>query len=143
MMMPGDAKVLSERLCAVLSKPPKFQDPEPAQPPNVSVNGQWEVRLEYGRGSATHTVILEQDGPKLQGTHKAEFQSGDLAGTVSGNTVRFQSSYRIEGQRLSYTFTGTVDADKMSGTVNMGEYGETTWTAQRHQYRPATGRRPG
>jgi hypothetical protein len=27
-----------------------------------------------------------------------------------------------------------VDGDKMSGVVNLGEYGETTWTAQRHKY---------
>ena len=99
--------------------------------------GQWTARLEYGlRGSAHHNIVLEQDGAKLTGTHYAEFDSGDLTGSVSAKTVRFQSSYRIQGQRLSYAFTGTVDGDRMSGTVNMGEYGETTWTAERHKYTP-------
>jgi L-seryl-tRNA(Ser) seleniumtransferase len=85
--------------------------------------------------------VLEQDAAKLQGTHTGEFKSGELAGTVSGDTVNFQSAIRIEGQRLTYSFTGKVQGDKMSGNVNMGEYGETTWTAERHQYRQ-TARRP-
>ncbi len=133
-MMPGDAKIVAERLYAALSKPPKFENPPEAQPPTVTVSGQWVAHLEYGRGSAAHNIVLEQDGAKLMGTHSAEFDSGDLSGSVSGNTVRFQSSYRIQGQRLSYNFTGTVEGDRMSGTVNQGEYGETRWTAERHKY---------
>lgn len=134
-MMPGDAKAVADRLYAVLSKPPKFEDPPTPQPPMVTVGGQWAARLEYGlRGSAQHNIVFEQDGARLTGTHYAEFDSGDLTGSVSGKTVRFQSSYRIQGQRLSYAFTGTVEGDRMSGTLNMGEYGETTWTAERHKY---------
>ena len=141
-MMPGDAKMVADRLYEVLSKPPKFENPAPAQAPSVQVAGQWTAHLEYGRGSARHNIVLEQDGAKLTGTHSAEFDSGDLNGTVSGSTVRFQSSYRIQGQRLSYTFTGTVEGDRMSGTVNEGEYGEIKWTAERHKY-AAGGRRNG
>jgi L-seryl-tRNA(Ser) seleniumtransferase len=133
-MMPGDAKAVAERLYAVLSKPPKFDNPPPAQAPSVNVAGQWMARVEYGRGSANHNLVLEQDGARLTGTHYAEFDSSDLSGTLSGNAIRFQSSYRIQGQRLSFTFTGTVEGDRMSGTVNQGEYGEAKWTAQRHKY---------
>src|SRR5207253_8606861 len=117
-----------------LAKPPKPADPEPAAGAAAAVAGQWELRLEFGRGSANHSVVLEQEGAKLAGTHHAEFYSSDLSGTVTANTVRFRSAFRVEGQGLSYAFTGTVDGDKMSGVVNLGEYGETKWTAQRHQY---------
>jgi L-seryl-tRNA(Ser) seleniumtransferase len=135
MMMPGEEKIVADRLHAELSRPLKFQDPPPppaGQPALVS--GQWEVHLEFGRGSVNNTLMLEQAGAKLQGTHHTEFYATDLNGTVAANTVRFQSGWRIEGQHLSYAFTGTVEGDRMSGTVNMGEYGETTWTAQRHKY---------
>jgi hypothetical protein len=30
-------------------------------------------------------------------------------------------------------FTGTVNGDRISGAVNMGEYGETTWTAEKRR----------
>ncbi len=134
MMMPGDVKVVADRLYNVLTRPPKFENPPEPQAPSVTVAGQWTARLEYGRGTAVHNIVLEQNADKLTGTHEAEFDHGDLNGTVSGNVVKFQSRYRIQGQGLSYAFTGTVDGDKISGIVNMGEYGETTWTAERHKY---------
>jgi D-glucosaminate-6-phosphate ammonia-lyase len=142
MMMPGDDKIVAERIYAVLSAPPKFENPKPAESPSVSISGQWEARLEFGRGSANHTIVLEQDGAKLAGTYRGEFYAGDLSGTVSGNHVRFRSSTRVEGTGLSYEFTGAVDGDKMAGAVNMGEYGKTTWTAQKHKY-TAENRRNG
>jgi len=75
------------------------------------------------------------------GTHEGEFASGDLSGTVAGGTVRFQSGYATEGTRVTFQFTGKAEGTKMSGTVGLGEYGEATWTAERHQYR--TGGRRG
>lgn len=136
MMMPGDAKVIAERIYNVLSKPPKIANPAPLpQGEPAMVAGQWEVRIDYDRGSATHTVILEQKGNDLEGTHHGEWVSGDLRGTVAVNLIRFRSSQKIQGTRLSYDFTGTVDGDKMAGNVNLGEYGEARWSAQRHQYK--------
>lgn len=134
-MMPGEEKILADRLYAVLSSPPKFNDPpRPPEGKPASVAGQWETKLEFGPGSSTHRLVLEQDGGKLLGTHRGEYYSGDLTGSVAANTVRFHSSHRVEGTRLSYVFTGTVEGDKMTGTVNLGEYGQTTWTATRHKY---------
>jgi uncharacterized pyridoxal phosphate-dependent enzyme len=142
-MSPGDEKVVADRLYAVLSKPPKIEPP-PAPPSGqpVSLAGQWELHLEFVRGSVDHTLMLEQDGTKLMGTHHGEFASGDLTGTVAANAVRFQSGYGTEGTRVSYQFTGTAEGgNRMSGTVALGEYGEARWTAERHQYR--TGGRRG
>jgi len=59
--------------------------------------------------------------------------SGNLGGTVAENQVRFRSSQKIEGTRLTYDFrgtatgesmSGTATGESMSGTVNMGEYGD-------------------
>jgi L-seryl-tRNA(Ser) seleniumtransferase len=134
MLMAGEEKIVADRLYAVLSKPPKFEEPSPPPGPPVSVAGQWEARLEFGRGSANHTLMLEQDGPKLLGTHHTEFYSSDINGTVVAHAVRFQSSWQIQGQRLLWVFSGTVDGDRMAGIVDVGEYGETNWTAERHRY---------
>ena len=139
MMIPGDEQVAAERIYAVLSKPPKFSAPEVPQGTPASVAGQWEVRIEFPRGSAGHTLILEQDGGRVVGTHRGEFVQGDLNGSVAQNEVHFRSSHKIEGTRLSYDFTGTVDGDKMAGGVNMGEYGDAQWSAQRHKYQTPGG----
>jgi L-seryl-tRNA(Ser) seleniumtransferase len=134
MMIPGDEKVAAERLYAVLSKPPKFEAAPPPAGETANVAGQWEARVEFLRGSARHTLILEQKGSDLMGTHRTEILSGDLHGTVAGNEVSFRSSHRYEGTRLSYEFAGTVGGDAMEGRVNLGEYGEARWTAKRHKY---------
>jgi hypothetical protein len=135
MLIPGDEKVIADRLYAVLSKPPKFEDPVVPQGEPVAVAGVWDAHLEFGRGSAKHSIQLQQDGAKLEGQYVTDiFGSSPLRGTVAANTVRFQTSFQIQGQRLSYTLTGTVDGDKMAGVVNMGEYGETSWIAERNRH---------
>jgi hypothetical protein len=134
MMMPGEDKIVAERLYAALSKPPKFENPPVPQGELTSVGGQWEAEIQFLRGSATHKLILEQHGASIVGTHEGEFVSGDLSGIVTANQVRFRSSQKIQGQRLSYEFTGIVEGDKISGDVNLGEYGEARWVAKRHQY---------
>ncbi len=140
-MMPGEEKIVGERLHALLSQPPRPPGPEPAAGETAAVAGQWDVRLEFGRGSATHTVFLEQEGTKLTGTHRGEFFSGDLTGTVAANRVRFRSSHKVHGTRLGYDFSGALAGERITGTVNLGEYGETQFTASRHKYQPAGGRR--
>ena len=141
MMIPGDEKVVAERLYAALSAPPKAEAAAPPAGEPASVGGQWEMRLEFGRGTANHSIVLEQQDARLAGTHRGEFYAGDLSGTVAGNSVRFQSSPQAEGNRLTYEFAGTVEGGKMGGVVSLGEYGEARWTAERHQYR--AGRRAG
>ena len=140
-MQPGDEKVVADRVYSLLSKPPKMEEP-PAPPSGqpATLAGQWELHLDFIHLSADHTLMLEQDGTKLTGTHHGEFASGDLNGTVAANTVRFQSSLPTDGTRVSFQFSGTAENGKMSGTVALGEYGEAKWTAQRHAYR-AGGRR--
>jgi D-glucosaminate-6-phosphate ammonia-lyase len=133
-MMPGDEKVVGDRLYAVLSKPPKTTPPAAPVGETASVAGQWDVKLEFTYGSASHSVVLEQDGTRLMGTHRGEFAAGDLNGTVAAKTVRFSSSLPTEGSRISFQFNGTVEAGKMSGTVGLGEYGEAKFTAEKHQY---------
>jgi D-glucosaminate-6-phosphate ammonia-lyase len=135
MLMPGDDRIVSDRLHMALSKPPKLEPiPEPPQGEPAAVGGQWQVEMMFDRGSAMHTVILEQTGSDLVGTHHGEFVAGDLQGKLHANQIKFRSSQRIEGQLLSYEFSGTVDGDKMGGDVGLGEYGAAHWTAQRHQY---------
>jgi D-glucosaminate-6-phosphate ammonia-lyase len=136
-MSPGDEKVVADRLYGVLSNPPNITpSPTPEGQP-ASVAGQWDVRLDFQYGSAAHTVLLEQDGAKLVGTHHGEFASGDLTGNVAANTVRFQSSLPTDGVRVSFQFSGTFAENKIVGTVGLGEYGSARFTAERHHYRTA------
>jgi len=134
MMMPGEHKIVAERLRSLLATPPKIdRAPKPAGP-NANIDGQWTLTVNYSRGSATHHLVFEQSEAKLAGTHRGDITSGELRGNVEGPQVTFNSRHRYEGTMLTYAFTGKLDGDKLSGTVNMGEYGNAQWTAQRVQY---------
>jgi L-seryl-tRNA(Ser) seleniumtransferase len=60
MLMPGEEKVVADRLYAVLSKPPKFENPSVPQGEPVAVGGVWDAHLEFGRGSETRPVRQER-----------------------------------------------------------------------------------
>ena len=134
MMMPGDSKIVADRLYAKLSKPPGMQAYTKPQGAPADVNGQWNAHLDFSVGSADHTLEFEQKTDTLMGTHRSKLLAGDLRGKVEANEVRFRSAHRYEGKVLTYEFTGTVDGNTMNGVVGLAEYGEAKWTAKRHVY---------
>lgn len=134
MMMPGEEKLVADKLHALLTNPPKMANPAAAPAPTISLSGQWELLMDFGRGSAAHSLLFEQEGAKLSGTHRGEFASGDLSGSLAGNSVRFHSSLPTLGSRVSFEFNGALEGEQLKGSVNLGEYGQTTWTARRHKY---------
>jgi uncharacterized pyridoxal phosphate-dependent enzyme len=136
-MAAGEEKIVAEKIHAALSKAPRQWTPAPASPPTADVSGQWDVRIDYLAGATTHTLHLKQAGARLEGSHQGDFVSRDLTGTIEGNTVRMSSLYtERHGDALSFRFTGAVQGDAMSGTLDMGEYLAAKWTAKRHDYRP-------
>ena len=135
MMMPEDHKVVAERLRAVLASPPKINAPAKPSGALANVDGQWKLSMKYFCGAADHELVFEQKDAMLVGTHRGDILEGDLRGSVEGPEVRFSSRHRYEGTSLGYDFIGKVEGDRMSGTVQMGEYGVAEWTAERHRYR--------
>lgn len=134
MLMPGEDKIVAERLYEALTRHPTFENPVIPQGDPAAIAGQWQATLEFTRGSAVHTLVFEQTGNKIVGTHRGEFVSGDLMGSIHANEIKFHTAQRIQGQTLEYTFTGTVNGDKISGDLNMGEYGPAKWSADRYHY---------
>jgi L-seryl-tRNA(Ser) seleniumtransferase len=131
MMMPGDDKLVAPRVRELLSSGPRQQ--KPAVTGNTEqVGGQWDVEISYTRDHALHTLFLEQKGGKLAGSHRGEFLTADLRGSVEGAKMRCRSQHRYEGTSIGYTFEGTANGDTMAGTVDVGEYGKAPFTARRH-----------
>ncbi|HLY19845.1 MAG TPA: PLP-dependent transferase [Bryobacteraceae bacterium] len=130
MMMPGDDKIAAEAIHKLLSKPPHITVPE-QEPPGVDVAGEWVAELTFVSGSSRHRFTIDQHDGKLTGTHHGDTLSGNLTGTVEGRRVSLHSSQRIEGAHLHYQFSGDVNAGHMEGVVQLGEYGQAKWTAQR------------
>jgi uncharacterized pyridoxal phosphate-dependent enzyme len=131
MMQPDDHKIAAQAIHALLSKPPKIENPVRPSSPPAQIAGQWAVHMTYSLGSSDHHFTIEQSGSNLTGTHRGETLTGQLHGSVYGKEVSFRSSQHIQGTSLSFDFHGTADGDTMQGTVSLAEYGQANWTAKR------------
>src|SRR3954447_2065360 len=69
MLMPGDHKLVASRISGVLSNHPPFTNPSVPSGELASIAGQWRATLTFGRGSAEHRLVFEQQAASLLGTH--------------------------------------------------------------------------
>ena len=132
MMQPGDDRIVADRLFGVLSQK-RSPKPAPAAPA-ANISGRWEVQLEFFSSKSQHTLSLEQDGNRLQGSHKGDFSVRDVFGSIEGNQVKLQSVDRVPGDSITFIFAGSLSGDTISGPVYMGEYLNAKFTAKRYSY---------
>lgn len=131
----GEEKIIADRLHEVLSKK---RSPKPEMSaPAANLNGQWDVNIKFFSSTSQHTFNIVQDGNWFQGSHKADFDTRNLAGTIDGNQIKFESTIRIIADNINYLFQGTVNGDTMSGDIHLGEYRTAQFTAARSKTKPA------
>lgn len=138
MMQPGDDRIVAERLFTLLSE--KRSPKPPMAAPAANIGGRWDVHIEYFSSKSRHTFTLEQDGNRLQGSHKGDFSTRDIFGTIEGNDVKLRSVDSVPGDMIVYTFSGSLNGDRMSGDIHLGEYLTARFTAERRPYRNTTRR---
>ena len=132
MMVPGDEKIVAERLYAVLSRGTPAPPAAASSAPLADLTGGWDVRIDYAAGSSTHTLHLRQRANTIDGSHQGEFITRDVTGTIDGDAVRIRSAFgEAHGDSITFVFTGKVAGTAMSGALDMGEYLGATWTATR------------
>jgi len=131
MMAAGDEQIIADRLHAVLSKPPVTPVKTPA-PPAADLSGGWDVKIQYAAAASTHHFQLRQRGAEIEGAHQGDFVTRDLTGSIDGDEVRLRSNVgEAGGDAFSFTFTGKLAGDQLSGTLDMAEYLGATFTATR------------
>ena len=133
MMKAEDVKTVADRLHAVLSAK---RSPAPAATPAPAANltGRWDVSIEFFSSKSQHTLYLTQDGNRIQGSHKGEFSTRDVFGTIGGDQVKLRSQLSQPGDSVGFIFGGTLANDTLSGTIYMGEYLNAKFTAKRYTY---------
>ena len=135
MMSPGEDKIVADRLHEILSAPRPAKKAEPPREPAGDLTGRWDVHIEFAAGASDEILHLKQQGNQIAGTHQGAFVTRDCSGAISADEVALSSSVgEVHGAALSYRFSGKLDKDTMAGTLDMGEYLGTTWTAKRHVF---------
>ena len=128
-MTPAEVKIVADTIHGILKSPPKFSDPVVPSGTPAQVAGDWAVTIHYLRGTGEQHFVLKQDGNDVTGEHHGEIYNATLKGSVHANEVAMMSVLPVIGYPLPCRFKGTVEGNRMSGTVNMAEYGEAKWEA--------------
>jgi len=133
MMQPGEDKIVADRIYGVLSatRSPRSTD---MTAPAANVSGRWDVDVEFFSSRSRHTLVIEQDGNWIRGSHQGDFTVRDMVGTIEGHEVKLRSVERRPGAAVTFIFSGTVSGDSMSGPIHMGEYLNAKFTAKRYSY---------
>jgi uncharacterized pyridoxal phosphate-dependent enzyme len=131
MLDAGEEKIIADALYEILTKPGTYADPKVPSGPPASVKGTWGVTIQYLRGTGDQKFILEQKENEVTGEHHGEIYDAKFEGAVHGDQIELHSVMPVAGNPVRCNFKGVVQGNNMSGTVNMGEYGEANWSAVR------------
>jgi len=95
----------------------------------ADISGTWVAAVELDAGSGTANFVLQQKGDQITGTYAGALGEANVTGTVQGNKVQWTFS-SAEAGKISYS--GTLESDtKIKGTVEYGELGKGTFTAEK------------
>jgi hypothetical protein len=108
-----------------------FAQDKPKETPKIDVSGTWDLTVETPQGAMSLTSTFKQDGEKLTGTQSSQMGEMPLEGTLKGADIAFAIVIDMQGQQMTITYTGKVDGETMSGTIEFGSFGSSTWTAKK------------
>lgn len=96
--------------------------------PEVDVTGTWEGAVFAGGEENAIGFSFKQDGGELSGTLEMEIGEVDITeGSVAGHSIDFTVELMIEGQKITFIFTGTVEGDEIEGSLSADVMGSGTW----------------
>ena len=131
MMDPGEDRIIADAIYAALTNPGHYDNPVLPTGAPASLAGHWAVTIQYLHGQGLQKLVVEQSGGTLSGMQHGELYSGKLEGQVHGDHVAMRTMMLVPGNGIRWLFTGTVNGNRMSGAVDMGEYGPASFTAVR------------
>ena len=130
-MQPGDDKIVADRIYGVLTQK-RTPKPTTLEAPAGNVSGRWDADVEFFSSISKQAFFMEQDGNWIQGSHRGEFTTRDMRGTIEGKTIKLRSVDRHPGDSITFLFSGTLSGEIITGSIYMGEYQTAKFTAKRN-----------
>ena len=97
----------------------------------MAVDGKWEITINSPMGAQKAALDLKNDGGALSGSQTAQGQTQPLAnGKADGDTLSWSANI-TSPMPMTLDFTGTVDGDKISGSVKAGSFGSFPFSGAR------------
>lgn len=107
--------------------------PVPTRDGNSPLNGKWKLHQSIAGNDSNSECAFTQNGGDLTGTCGGGLGGIKVSGKVDGKKVTWSYNTQYNGNQLTMKYEGTLDADKVSGSVTvdpMGVSGDFTATAE-------------
>jgi len=97
----------------------------------MAVDGKWEIVINSPLGAQKAQLDLKAEGGSLSGSQQAAQGSGPLEnGKIDGNNISWSAKI-TSPMPMTLDFVGTVEGDKLSGSVKAGSFGSFPFTGTR------------
>ena len=97
----------------------------------MAIDGKWEITINSPMGAQKAQLDIKSDGANLTGTQTAQGNSQPVAnGKVDGTKLTWSANL-TSPMPMTLEFTGTVDGDKLSGSVKAGAFGSFPFSGGR------------
>jgi len=133
-MQAGQDKIVGDRIFELLTKKRSPKTELRMKAPVALINGRWDLAVDYFSSKSDHLLYIEQDGNWIKGIHKTDFSTREISGSIEGNEIKFLSPGRRPA--VSYTFSGTISGDIISGKIDMGEFLTANFTGKKNTKEP-------
>ena len=108
--------------------------PQEASP---DISGTWELSVTTSRGVEPAMLTLKKNGEKFAGSVARGTDQAPAEATVKDKAVTIVITAQTQSGPATFTLTGEVAGDAMSGTGAFGARGSGSWSAKRAAVPPA------
>ena len=94
----------------------------------MSVDGKWKLTMTTPRGTRDAEVAFATSGARLTGTWSGpQGEPQNFEGSIEGQALYWTVKRSGPMGEMVLEFNGTVDGDRISGTVEIGQMGSGTF----------------
>jgi hypothetical protein len=98
---------------------------------DMAIDGKWNLTINTPMGAQSSTLEVASSGGALTGRQIGAQGANDIDnGTVNGDEASWSIDIVVP-MPMTLTFKGKVEGDKLSGTVTLGAFGDSTFMGER------------
>ena len=97
----------------------------------VDVSGTWALQVLVNGETRTPTAVLKQESERLSGVYKSMLGEAPISGQIKDKAFTFQTTITQDGNPLTVTYKGTVEASAMKGDVTVADLASGTFTGKK------------
>jgi imidazolonepropionase-like amidohydrolase len=98
----------------------------------AQIGGSWTMTLNSPQGPLDLTMTISQSGASFSGSMTSQFGTTDIsAGDIAGRTATWTTILQVGGQSITLNYRGEVEGNRMTGSADLGSFGNATFTAER------------